>query len=374
MISYFQYLSCQVVAKEGPTKDEQSIELDPSTTISDAVCAGIFISFFVEPKIYDSPRSGEAASTSSVTSAFQVLMANASQKDCVPDKLNGTNGNARLYNDIIDWLVCNKLGWQKQSVPTVGKEFVTILCDVLWYIDGHHVTLKDRGNAVPGMFAKFQGYNMPEKHKHRKREGSNLKSSVLLEKSSALFRMCGSTYLKGATVASHWLRLADNLRKHSEYLDKQNATVKLGHDRKVRRIDQHEWEVYGTMPIPPTMKARYGTLHDSLVKSPLYTPVFLNNFAPTDARRRYEFIQGLAFPCKTVRFSYTSCREHLHFVWRLSGDESDAVLLQRNDEVSDALKAEFPKYFNRTMRRTFLDTFGRCRSCSQLFSEICFEQ
>ena len=48
-----------------------------------------------------------------------------------------------------------------------------ILRDVLWYIDGSHSTLEERGYGVLSLLLKFQGYNNPSNHKHQKRTHHN---------------------------------------------------------------------------------------------------------------------------------------------------------------------------------------------------------
>ena len=51
------------------------------------------------------------------------------------------------------------------------------------------------------------------------------------------------------------LQLADNLRKHAEYLDHQKEIVTKSHERKVRRTDEYEWEVYEPSEINSTLTA-----------------------------------------------------------------------------------------------------------------------
>ena len=67
----------------------------------------------------------------------------------------------------------------KWSDPnSYGVPFLKKLCDVLWYIDGHHDTINEKA-TIPDVFSRFQGYNCPEKYKHRKRTKRSLSSSEL---------------------------------------------------------------------------------------------------------------------------------------------------------------------------------------------------
>jgi len=86
-------------------------------------------------------------------------------------------------------LPVRKLQWQtiqwhcwlfRKELHSVGftheAAFVQKLCNVLWYMDGHHGTLSER---VLAPLQSFTGYNTLELSKHRKRTKENLKSCVL---------------------------------------------------------------------------------------------------------------------------------------------------------------------------------------------------
>ena len=57
---------------------------------------------------------------------------------------------------------------------------------MLWYIDGHLEAISGRGCRIPQCFVAFQGYNIPERSKHRKQSLSNLSADVLEALSSKL--------------------------------------------------------------------------------------------------------------------------------------------------------------------------------------------
>ena len=154
----------------------------------------------------------------------------------------------------------------------------------------------------------------------------------------------------------------DGLRKHAQYLEDQTNNVSERH-RKVARVDEYEWEVYTAKKITnPTTYARHKNVNYIILQSDPYVPIFLNEYAPNDARRRYEFLKGLYFECKAVRFSYTSSREHLRFIWRINSDDTETFVQQKNDDISSNLKTQFRKYFSRAMKQHFLETFGRVSS------------
>ena len=56
---------------------------------------------------------------------------------------------------------------------------MNVLTEYLWYLDGHHSTLKDRCVEIPSAFQYLQGYNKPEASKHRCKDATNLDANRL---------------------------------------------------------------------------------------------------------------------------------------------------------------------------------------------------
>ena len=106
---------------------------------------------------------GKAAICSSV-SAFDALMINARQK-ALPsiivagNRKDGLKGNEVLFNDEVGYLGLLGVGWSRDIVDSIGKRFVTSLCDALWYRDAHHDKLADRGIYFPKRLSHFKYYN-----------------------------------------------------------------------------------------------------------------------------------------------------------------------------------------------------------------------
>ena len=103
---------------------------------------------------------------------FIRMMASSREKK-LPERYDeasaSSNGKLKLSNVIIDLLQNNNLGNSSDCVYHLGKELV--LTYAFWYIDGHYKTL-----GVPDFFHCFQNFNIPEKHKHRKRANLNLEN------------------------------------------------------------------------------------------------------------------------------------------------------------------------------------------------------
>ena len=99
----------------------------------------------------------------------------------------------RLYNEIVKFLANNNVGWYD---PQYGKPFISDLCNVLWYVDGHHEVLASRSCPIPSLFKSFVGFNKPELSKHRKRSISNMSKDKLLEYSTVLQNYVVSSWIQ----------------------------------------------------------------------------------------------------------------------------------------------------------------------------------
>ena len=53
------------------------------------------------------------------------------------------------------------------------------IVETLWQIDRQHELFKERDYCIPSCFQSFNGYNVPQMSKHRKRERNNMSSSTL---------------------------------------------------------------------------------------------------------------------------------------------------------------------------------------------------
>ena len=93
---------------------------------------------------------------------FDVLMSAASsQQSKLPERISTHNKKDVIFNDLIGLFEEN--GWScADSGNTLGKSFLLMLIDVLWYIDSHHSVFERHSFPIPEIFRKFSGYNTPE--------------------------------------------------------------------------------------------------------------------------------------------------------------------------------------------------------------------
>ena len=122
---------------------------------------------------------------SKVTSPKRLQIEN---RKFLPPVLTSTrNRKDELYNSVVQQLSVDGLGWHEPL--KYGKPFITDLCNLLWFIDGHHDVFRSRSCTIPTYFSKFVGFNRPELSKHRKRSISNMSREKLLEHAATLQNM-----------------------------------------------------------------------------------------------------------------------------------------------------------------------------------------
>jgi hypothetical protein len=149
-----------------------------------------------------------------------VLMASAQTFTVLPENWPAGVQNAKvnLRNDILQWPRRNDLGWSPgQAESSLGKNFVQTLTDTLWYIDGNHHAIITHSRGIHICFQQFSGYNVPEKHKKRKRQVESMKQVKILELSESLFSLAACSIMKSKrwlSIMEGVLHLADDsLRK-----------------------------------------------------------------------------------------------------------------------------------------------------------------
>lgn len=157
----------------------------------------------------------------------------------LPSKRQERNMKDTLFNGLVDMFKENQLFLSHSECQSFGNNFISILTDVLWCIDGHHDTFKMQSLAIPDVFQVFSGYNLPERSKHRKRTIANLSGVHLRSLSQSMFGLLQAHYWK----RSQWITfqpkvecLANNLARYSEYLNAQNKKAKLLHASEVCHI------------------------------------------------------------------------------------------------------------------------------------------
>lgn len=368
-----EYVATAVSAFIGRTKTSLT-RVGSECPIAEAVSAlGHFVEFQVTQATDIDSETHTAGSLSGRANAFSLLMQGAQDKVHLPDKwrIESPNKKLELKNHLIDWLQKNKLGWESSYAKELGVAFVNTLANTLWFVDGNHRTLADRGHGVPPLFESFQGYNKPELNKKRKLDHTKLNAGDLHVYSGSLFTLAGNSYMKRQQwlgVREAVLRLADNLRKHASYLEQQNVAVQECQAKRMCRSDMDDFDVLpACSSIKPTFAARYGSLQSAILHANDFEPILVEDHSPSCPKQRYNYNQGMVVPVKCVKYSYTGSRNHLHFVWKSPENLTEAENLKKNMAIAQELRKKLPTYHTRAMRREFIDSFGRFTSSKPAF-------
>ena len=230
-------LSLHVVKAEvGNCKDTSKMDsVDLNLTIALVVeTFGRFVKYSVQEN--DESPHPDIVQSSGVKrrNAFEILMTSQRSLQCktLPDPVQEKNKKDKLYNNILSLLELKKLKVEYSEIQRFGDRLVRALCDTLWYIDGHHDVFHQRAIVIPSVFNPFQGYNCPEKTKHRKRQLTNMASDQLHHLASELLTLLQANYWE----REYWREfkgdvagLMQSLVGYTEYLSQKNKKVKHCH-------------------------------------------------------------------------------------------------------------------------------------------------
>lgn len=352
-----EYNSTRIKPAIGKSETDKMIPIDMMTTIGEATSiVGHYLDFNLEK--LDDPEP--STSGNQPKSAFDILLKTARDKSCLPDKFSELNKRDKLKNDLIDWLQTSKVGWSYDQKSFLGKQFINTLSTALWEIDGNHKTLSDRGCPVPQQLSQFTGYNVPELRKKRRNTSDSLRESTLSANADSLLHLSGQAYMKcgeWGSVRECILTFATNLRKYCEYLKEQRqSTSKTVSKMTVAQNEREIWKTYqATIDLSQPQKEKYGSLHNVLMSTDFFEVICLNDFCPTEAWKKYEFLKSLVVPCKVMRFTYTGGMSNFDFLWRVPTSYDDASLLSKNIKIRDELTKKLPTYHTRAMKKLFFN-------------------
>ena len=100
--------------------------------------------------------------------------------------------------------------------------------------------------------------------------------------------------------------------------------------------EREAWNTYKGKDELTTMEnERYSQLHCALKDISYFEVVCINDYAPEVTWRKYEYLRGLVFKSKTVRYTYTSGYKNLDFVWRVPESFDEASLISENIKIRE---------------------------------------
>ena len=112
------------------------------------------------------------------------------------------------------------------------------------------------------------------------------------------------------------------------------------------------------VPVVNKCDSYYSVVQASLLKHPMYSPIFLNDFAPDDRHQRKNWVAGLKleFPAMLYRSVHGNNLGTLTFVWKTTEGGGEAT---RNAKLVTELNQKQKLYSTREMQRDFIQRYYR---------------
>ena len=166
-------------------------------------------------------------------SAFEVLTSSSNQEttstiqesQCTLELIQIVERNKKnkLHNDIVQVLASKGLSFLNQDeVKSSGMKLVCLLCEIFWYIDGHHHAFQSRSVSVPKDFECFLNYNVPQLSKHRRRRTINMSADSLNDFTLELDVILHENYWNRESWCDFKPVLLESLSGYVSYLTSKN--------------------------------------------------------------------------------------------------------------------------------------------------------
>ena len=119
----------------GSTKDSLLDHVSPELPLSPIVQFGKYMKVMI---VLENNTQVNAEQHIMHQNAFEIMMTAQRLASQVPPQVTERNQKDMLYNCLQAYCEKCELCWKAGEVKTLGVNFLDSLCDVLWYIDGHH--------------------------------------------------------------------------------------------------------------------------------------------------------------------------------------------------------------------------------------------
>ena len=235
-------------------------------------------------------------------------------------------------------------------------------------MDGHHEKLKRQSAPIPDYFGRFTGYNLPELSKHRKRQHTNLSSSILKSLSSSLFQNLQASFWNNVSfrqLQKHTQLLAQSMANYSDYLSSQNKTMKNLNAKPVPVRQLSNALTLKHVPASTSVPlGRFNSLIAAVEKRKDFDHLFLNDFTPALPKPWYEYMQslernGLPSPVMLLTHSSGNNTGNLHFLWKVSVGAAAKECFHNSLTTIKQVKPLLLQFHTRAMREAMFEKFGR---------------
>ena len=294
--------------------------------------------------------------------AFEIMMHNQRRvsKPTLPDALVERTKKDKLFNDMLRLVEQKGLKFSPGQLES-GKSYLTTVTAALWYIDHHQSTLTDRGCEIPELFKPFEGYNTPSLSK---RKHISLSTDKLATHVASLYDALLLAWLN--TQEWHTFReatekLARALDSYLSYLRSQNKKMQIHHASPgISVADKTSVQLLKTNNTPSGLLDK---LNDAISHKAPYHFLFIADYAPSDRREKYRYVQelqkALCRPCVLCTCSIGGPVGNYLFVWPLPEHVTLEASLCENQKLISQIQADVPQYHHRALKKKLISKFGR---------------
>ena len=122
------------------------------------------------------------------------------------------------------------------------------------------------------------------------------------------------------------------------------------------------------LPVNKESQDELFELEQELEKQKEFEHLVIEDFCPSDPRKKYCFIQNLqskGLPCKSVMLTYFHGNNvgNSHFIWQISEEATSSDVVAKSQHTIEALKGKIPIYHTQAMCSQLLSKYGRISPC-----------
>lgn len=211
------------------------------------------------------------------------LLAASCGSTLISHSRTGTKASDRLYNDVLEVVQEEGVGFNAQQVDTIGKNIISTITDSLWYLDTQHAKLKNRGIQLPQLFQRFQGYNDCEKN-HKK--PPMLTEAGLKENMDNLAEVLMNPWFANVQFSAFRSNVSDlvaAMQQYRDFLVQQNGRSHAGHKAtETVRSFSDQWSYKELEASTGDTPEKYRELEMALSGKSMYSPMSLIDYQPAD--------------------------------------------------------------------------------------------
>lgn len=314
-------------------------------------------------------------------SAYDVLLAAADRRDCLPPKRKDGNAKDRLLNDVLHHLEQHGMGFSPDVVDGEGSYVVQTIVNALWYVDPHWSTIVQECSARPGLSAvpvrwrqvfSVTTYNDWQAKKQKR---PRLDRSALGAHARALLSLVAKPILAG----NDWRAMRDDVEGlatammgYCEYLEAacEKQKERQSRPQPVRQISTNV-SVTCLAPVQLSeLSPAERKLNDWMVLEDAYTPVFYDEETIFDKAltkdQRYKFLKALKIsrPLDVLRYDPGGGSSAVVVLWWVPDKETESNHATHIARLVKLLESQLPVFHTRQMRRDFYAQYGRLSGMS----------